>query len=329
MPGTCLISWQTDGCQWSLGYLWGRWDWIERSVLVTLALMFAYTVFIVIRFFCRYYLGRRTLQDFKPDHYPDVRRTDLKLVADLTPGIEMLKGIASAAPFLGLAGTCYAFLAGFRNISGSRASGLAYLVGVIVHAPLATVAGIVVAIPAAFSYNALRTRVEALSRRALRSWNPPENDLRSPHFAQTLSLKKPFSALPPYALLAAPFLGLVITVFIAFKPYPATAGLRVRVLPPGPPDGPAAQVVIGVMADASGSAVIRVNSKRILSDKLEDVVAPELASSPEPQVYVEAEYAVAWRDVADVIGRMESLHYQVILQTAVPHHEAEHQPGRQ
>jgi len=112
MPGACLNSWQTDACEWSIGYIWSSSDWIERGLFITLALMLSCTLFIFIRFSCRYYSARRESRAFVPDSWRAVDRYQRTVVADLSRGLRTLKAIASAAPFLGLAGTSYWVLGG-------------------------------------------------------------------------------------------------------------------------------------------------------------------------------------------------------------------------
>ena len=82
MPGACLNSWQTDACEWSIGYVWRSSDWIERGLFITLALMLSCTLFVFIRFFRRYYLARRESRAFVPDSWRAVHRSQRTLVAD-------------------------------------------------------------------------------------------------------------------------------------------------------------------------------------------------------------------------------------------------------
>src|SRR5450631_626897 len=111
MPGACLNSWQTDACEWSIGYVWRASDWIERGIFIFLALMLAYTGFVLLRFSRRYYLARRESRALVNDSWRALQRNQRTLVADLSRGLRTLKAISSAAPFLGLAGTSYGILA--------------------------------------------------------------------------------------------------------------------------------------------------------------------------------------------------------------------------
>src|SRR6266568_8803821 len=70
MRGVCLNSWQTDGCEWSIGYLWRWMNWLGRLDVVALALMLAYIVIIVSRGSYRYHLARRKKSRFRRQrHY--------------------------------------------------------------------------------------------------------------------------------------------------------------------------------------------------------------------------------------------------------------------
>lgn len=228
MPEACLSVLSTDACEWSLEGIWRSSDVVLRAIFLALALMLAYTVFFVLRFTRRYFLARREIHSLSPDDIPNFNRANTTLLADLSPGLGIFRGITTAAPFLGLAGTCYGFFAGFQDISGSRATALAYVLGVIVRAPVATIAGILVAIPAAFFHRLIRPRVEALRCRRLSSCNSRANDPGSFHFAQTLPLKKRFVGPPHYALVAASILACAVMTYMGTKLYPTSTGLPIN-----------------------------------------------------------------------------------------------------
>jgi biopolymer transport protein ExbD len=67
-----------------------------------------------------------------------------------------------------------------------------------------------------------------LSAEGMASHEAPTN--RRPfRLAQTLPLKKRFSSLPPFALIAAPALASVVVMFMAFEPYESPTGLDVGI----------------------------------------------------------------------------------------------------
>jgi len=226
MPGACLSLWPTEQCEWSTWDIWRSWDYVQRGMFIVLALMLAYTVFVVIRFSYRYYLLRRASPDFNPDP-AKFRRSVSTFLSDLIPAVSMLRGIATTAPFLGLAGTSYGILAGLSfGYSGSRSRFLAILCNRIAGALVWAAAGILVAIPGALFHPLLRTRIEALSLlRSRRSGNGKNRG--SVPFAQALPLKKQLSAPPAYALLAVPTLACILLIFTPFHPYRVPLGLSV------------------------------------------------------------------------------------------------------
>jgi biopolymer transport protein ExbD len=184
-----------------------------------------------------------------------------------------------------------------------------------------------VAIPAILAHNFLRTRIDRFGHEfscsvpaGMASHEDPAGP-RQFRLAQTLPLKKRFSRLPPFALIAAPALASVVAVFMAFEPYETPTGLDVRLLLIGSLDRDRLShkpVVITIVAGANGSAVICVNSRETPPNNLEGATRGELKLVTEPRVYVEAESTVAWADVTNVIDVMEGLNTEVVLLTATP-----------
>ncbi|HYA24825.1 MAG TPA: MotA/TolQ/ExbB proton channel family protein [Terriglobales bacterium] len=228
-PGACLSLWPTEECRWSTWDIWHSSDVIERAILIGLALMLANNFFVVIRFWWCCYLVRRELRTFRTDG-PEMRRANSKLVAGLLPGVAMLRGIASAAPFLGLAGTAYGIMAGaFVGFSMEKSAAMRALMVGIAASLVTAAAGILVAIPAALSHNLLRTRIETLSASALSIRRSALTGSSQGPFilAQTLPLKSRFSGLPHFSAVAAPALASVVVIFMAFEPYVRPMGLPV------------------------------------------------------------------------------------------------------
>jgi biopolymer transport protein ExbD len=328
MPGACLNSFQTDACEWSIAYVWHSSDWVERSFLIALALMLAYAVFVLIRFSRRYYLARRESRAFVGDSCCAVQRSQRTFVADLSRGLGTLKAIATAAPFLGLAGTSYWILGGlFFGYSGSPTRFFELVEARTASSLLTAATAILVAIPAILVHNTLRTRIQRYEREfsgAVHAGLASHEDTASPQqfrLAQSLPLQKPVSRLPPFALIAAPALASVVAMFMALEPYETPTGLGVRLLPIGALDGDhhlPKPVVIVIAAGANDSPVIRVNSKETMPNNLEEVTRRSLKLLAKPRVYVEAESTVAWADVTNVIDVMEGLNAEVVLLTATP-----------
>jgi hypothetical protein len=285
-------------------------------------------LFVFIRFSRRYYLARLESRAFVPDSWRAVHRSQRTLIADLSRGLRTLKAIASAAPFLGLAGTSYWVLGGlFFGYSGSPTRFFDLIEARTASSLLTAATAILVAIPAILAHNFLRTRIDRFERElssvvpAGTASHEDPADPRQFRLAQTLPLKKRFSNLPPFALIAAPALASVVAVFMTFEPYETPTGLDARLLPIGSLDGdrlsPQA-VVIAIAAGTNGSPVIRVNSRKTPPFNLEEATRRELKLLAEPRVYVESERTVAWADVTNVIDIMEGLNAEVVLLTATP-----------
>jgi biopolymer transport protein ExbD len=328
MPGACLNSFQTDACDWTIPYVWHSSDWVERGFFIALALMLVHIGFVLIRFSRRYYLARRESRAFIGESWCAVQRSQRDSVADLSRGLRTLKAITSAAPFLGLAGTSYWILGGLSfGYSGSPTRYFDLIEARTASSLLTAATAILVTILAILVLNFLRTCIHRCEREfsgAVHAGMAPQEGTASPQqfrLAQTLPLQKPFSSLPPFALIAAPALASIVTMFMALEPYKTATGLGVRLLPIGALDGDhllPKPVVIAIVAGANGSPVIRVNSRETQPNNLEEVTRRHLKLLAKPRVYVEAESTVAWAHVTNVIDVMEGTNAEVVLLTATP-----------
>ncbi len=328
MPGTCPISWQTDACYWDIGFIWRSWDMVERGIFIALALMLGYTAFVVFRFARLYPVARRESGAFAPDSRRAFRRSQRTLVGDLSRGLPTLKAISSAAPFLGLAGTSYGILLGllFGSMSASWSRFEAIIAAWVASALVTAAAGIFVAIPAILAHNFLRSRIELHARRRAPE-NLTENHLGSFQFAQTLPLKRRFTGLPAFALVAAPVVACALMVYMGFRAYPMPTGLRVHLLPIGtlrPRNGSTDKVTVSMLSRRDAQPIVQVNSENIPLDHLEDAVRARLRPPTSCQAYVEADSDVYLAYVADVIDRIKKLHCQVFLLTTMPAPEVKH-----
>jgi len=223
----CLSSWQTNVTLQTLENIWKWSDLPQRGFYVALALMLAYTVFSLVRFLSRSFAIRRKALAGLTNSA--IGPSQGLLAADFLPTLGALRGISLSAPLLGLAGTSYGILVGLSfGSSGSRQRYFALIMYRVTSALITAAVGIVVAIPATFSYNLIRSRLEALHRnRQPKNANP--TNLGSFHFAQTLRLRPRFSGLPSYAMIVAPVLASVVSMFMQFHPYVTPTGLPVRV----------------------------------------------------------------------------------------------------
>ena len=221
MHGVCLNSWQPSGCEWSVGYLWRWMNWVVRLDVIVLALMFVYVVVVVTRVFCRYHLARRARQIDSTN-----RR---KLAAVLSIEVGILKAIASSAPYLGLAGTCVGLMSqsGFTGEMDEHT--LEAMMAARMAATLITTAvGMLVAVPTICSYNYLRTRIDLLEYEA-----SSDSKQIGPYCQGTrrLALKKRFSQLPAFALVAAPCLAALVAVCTPFFAPREATGLELKLAP--------------------------------------------------------------------------------------------------
>jgi hypothetical protein len=295
--------------------MWRMSDLVECLIFVALALMFVYTTFVTVRFFRRYFLACRESSFLVPDFTPAFHRSKKNLVAELSRGVGTLRSIGSAAPFLGLAGTCYGILlAFFRGYGGSRASVIAAISSELSASLVATAAGIIVAIPAAISYNILRTRLEKFE--SDRSGMLLEATPRSYGYAQTLPLRRRFSGFPAFALIGAPVLALLVPLFALFQRFQIPMGLSVHI---DASEVHSTPIVISVLAaSASVPSAVYVNSKKTPWDELDSTLRRQLNVRPRRVVYVEAETGASWRDVLNAIDVARGFRTEVVLLTTAP-----------
>ena len=308
----------TDGYGSAIEEMWRVSDLVECLIFIGLALMLAYTAFVTVRFFRRYFLARGEFFGSDAASAPASERGKKDLVADLSGGVATLRPIAVAAPFLGLAGTCYGILCLFyRGIFVSKFFSTSALSSEPSVALVATAAGLIVAFPAAISYNVLRTCLEKFEDG--RSSTLLEATPRSYGFAQTLPLLGRFSGMPAFALIAAPVLGILIPLFAFMLSPSIPVGLPVHLMKILPGDHDLSPIIVSVIAtNGSGRAVLYVNSKETSWDELGNTLRSDLKVRPRWIVYVAGGEKVPWRDVVNVIDVARGLHAEVVLLTAAP-----------
>jgi biopolymer transport protein ExbD len=165
------------------------------------------------------------------------------------------------------------------------------------------------------------------------SWDIRYDDQRSGRcfqFAQRLPLARRFSEMPAFALMAAPWLAVVVAVFIMISSSSYTpTGLEVSLLKPGGRETrdhfSVEPIVIGVVnTSTNGSPAIYVNSKKTPWDELGNTVRRKLKVRPQWIAYIEAENNVPWADVANVIDVVAGLHADVVLLTIRPDIDSSH-----
>lgn len=269
-------------------------------------------------------------------------RSQRDLNAKFIFGLGTLKSVAHVAPFLGLAGACLVILSGLsRGIAMEKHAATVMIASEIAAAFLPTTMGLLTAVVAAFSHNYLRGRIEMLqgemSENALETavlihksgshgrrlfighrWRERKKTGMF-RFAESLPLRKAFSGMQPYALLAAPSLGIFLAVLMAFLSFHTSVGLSVRLLKP---DGRANEQrhfpAVVIRSSGSGSNrnnALYVNAKETSWEELGIVVKSELGTNSDSVTYVEAEGDVSWQTVANAIDAVNAIPANVFLVT--------------
>jgi biopolymer transport protein ExbD len=270
-------------------------------------------------------MARHELRALASDSAGACQRKRKSLIAELSRGISTLKSIASGAPFLGLAGTCYGILGGFYGLGrrGHVGSFLPDIAATLV----TTVAGLVVATPAAVSYNALRTRLERFESR--RSSSLLDAAPRSYGFAQTLPLRKRFSGFPAFALIGAPLLGLLVPMgaLMLRSLLSPSEGLPVHLLKIDAADHEPPIIISVVATNGTRRPLVYVNSKETSWEELGNTLRTQLEIRSSRIVYVEGGKDVVWQDVVNAIDVARGLDAEVVLLTITPNIESSYAHG--
>ena len=141
-------------------------------------------------------------------------------------------------------------------------------------------------------------------------------------WAQKLTLRKQFSSLPAFALIAGTMLFVPVVVFFLLSPVPAR-GLFVDLLKSLPlaanNDLLTEPIVVHVVDAGPGvEPNVFVNSKATSWNRLGNSLKDELKIRPEWVVYVEADENVPWSDAVNVIDVAKGLHAKAVLLTSKP-----------
>ena len=208
-------------CERGIGYLWPCMNWIWCLDIVVLAFMLVYVLAAGIHASCRCYIVRRRLGIEPAD------RSQRKLAADLRIKARTLNAIASVAPFLGLAGTCFGIMSIFSGVEGEIHEVQA-MISTVATAPLAAAFGILVAVPAIFFSNYLCTRIDSLESELP---DCVSRHRRQPAHARRFLLTKRFSQLPSFGLLAALGLTLLVKICMPLFGLRGSKGLPVELAP--------------------------------------------------------------------------------------------------
>jgi hypothetical protein len=300
IPDGCDL-WPPYRCGWNLFEIWRWMSFFQRLDVVVLALLLGYVIVAFI------YVTHRIRSTSASATQNDGQARRMASAADVSVWVRTLESIARVAPFFGLAGVCEGIFEAFGPRAGyPRAATIA---AALSETLITTAAGLVVAIPAIWSYNHLRWRIDRLGC--------PVRQARSggPQVAQALPPPKPFSRLPAFPLVAVPCLGISALAFIALhSAFFFSKGFWVSLSP----SAPEAQIVITLRtATADPIPDVYINSKRTTWDDLGTVLQDGLRTSRRV-VQVGAQDEVRWLYVAEVIDLAEGLGARVVLQPAQP-----------
>ncbi len=322
MLGAYLASWQMYWPEWSIGYLWSTLDWISRLDVYALALILIYVIVLVRRASYRY---RQASLESRAGRLS--ARAQRDLMACLSRDAGTLQSVASTAPYLGLAGTCLGILESFRGFGMQKAAAMAMTITYIAASLLTTVAGVLVALSSAASYNYLLWLIARLEKRL---------GLRD-RISSKFPLKEKFSKLPAFPLMAAPSLAVALAAFMIFPSFHGPVGLPVRLLKQveleRSRDSSAPPILIGLSEiNAYEEPTIYVNSKPTTWDDLDGSLRNMLQARPQTTVYVEADNDVRWAYIATVVDSARTHSDDVVLLTMAsefgsgPAHEPRHRP---
>jgi biopolymer transport protein ExbD len=201
-------------------------NWVVRLDVIVLALMFTGVVVVVTRVSYRYLVAR-------PGREID-SASRRKLASVLSIELGSLKAIASGAPYLGLAGACVGIMSSLGFGGAMEKNTFLTMVAANMAASLATTAttaaGILVAVPATSSYNYLCTCKALLESES--SSGLPAQMSRYRHGTGRFPLTKRFSQLPTFALIAAPGLAVLVSVYMPYFAPREPTGFGVELAPP-------------------------------------------------------------------------------------------------
>lgn len=250
-----------------------------------------------------------------------LRRSQRMFAADLSLSINSLKSIAYAAPFLGFVGTCIGILDSFTGLTMQKWLAFVTMISTLVRAPITAAAAVLVAVPAIWSYNHLRTLLDLLEAEMAAD---PLTALhgrkgRCIRIAQSLPLRGPFSSFPVFALMGVLCVSLAMTAVMIFPSFYTPRGLRVGVLGPAGRHEPGSPFLIQLFASKNGPPDLIVNDGSTGMDELASTVRSELSVHPQRMMYVQAERDVPWAEVVSVIDVLKGLGAKVVLLTNPPY----------
>ncbi len=288
MPGDCVNPF---GCEWGIGYLWRWMNWISRADVYLLALLFVYSAVAFIRVSRNYSLVRR-------GHEIDsaVRKN---LTADLSTAANNLKSIASIAPYLGLAGTCFGIMGMFRGITMEVHAVRAMMAAIGAASLITTAAGILVAVPATCFYNYLCTRIDLVEGEAFGN----ETQRTRRFQARGFPLNKRSAGAPVFAMIAAICLAIIVAVCTPFFPPREPTGLGVGLTSAGCESDLPNRVVVLRITDTGN---LLLNGERQERENLAARLSAIYSTRMHRTIYLLADDEVPFQTVVDTISVVRS-----------------------
>ena len=196
--------------EWGVCYFWFCMNWIARLDILLLALMLICVIVIFGRALYLYPFARR-------QEHRAASREYRELIAQLSIEASSIKSTASAAPFVGLVGTCFGISSVFRGFTMEKHMVQIIETSIVAASLVTTAAGILVAVPAICFYNYLSTRIGLLRSEVF----------SGALISQRFPLTKRFCEIP-YALIAAPVLATVIATHLTFASFRPLKGFGIE-----------------------------------------------------------------------------------------------------
>ena len=181
---TVLFQQQTGEVGWDLLTMWHNMGIPAKTVVFILFIMSAWSVGIMIDRALMYSAARKQSRIFVQQvatglsefQAASAQVSDAEVIeaakrglersvaivhAEMKRGLSGLATIGSTAPFVGLFGTVMGIINAFKGISASKATGLSAVAGGIAEALVTTALGLLVAVPAVWTFKYFTNKVES------------------------------------------------------------------------------------------------------------------------------------------------------------------------
>lgn len=276
--------------EWGIGYLWRWTNRLERLDILVLALMLLYSFAVVIQLLYRYHPTGVAKGIVTSGQNPR------KLAPERSVFIRNLNSIASVAPYLGLLGTCLGLLSLFGGFAMAKWAVVVMISTETAAALLSTGAGILVAITATCLHNFLVTRIDLLESGLPSVPLTPAGAY--PHQNRKLPLTKRFSEVPPFGLIAALGLALLVPGFMSFGSFGSPKGFGVEI---GSPDCESDVLNRSIVLHITNAGEVFLNTDRqdwtTLAGRLSEIYSTRVQHT----LYLFADDGVPFQKVADAI----------------------------